>query len=193
MSERSFAVFFIGHASNDDHAGWLQQRLAYARVDLGGLRVGADQRGMAGTWGRMPCRARHLDDTDLGPLLLTFNPKDFEAALELPPMDDFELPPPLAAFAEACESLSPHMALLVSAPLSDTDIDQYAVDLEAEVTEGVSAEVCERPYTALFLSNFNIVMLESEQPLLTEMSSVRVAGGAVYFSARNPGPETPCT
>lgn len=184
MPERSFAVFFIGHPTTDEYSVWLEQQLVYARVNLDGLLgVGAVRSGATGTWGSIPCSARHLDETDMGPLILTFAPKDFEAAMKLPLTADFELPPPLSVFAEACESLSPHLALLAPAPLSDANIDQYTADLEAEVAEGLPAEMCERPYPALFLSNFNIVMLESEHPLPAELNSVRVAGGTVFFPA----------
>ncbi|MGW1782657.1 hypothetical protein ACWCQQ_26495 [Streptomyces sp. NPDC002143] len=186
MPKRSFAILFIGHPADDDYAAWLRQRLEYARMDLSDLAIVDGHGDAVGTWGGMPCRARHLDVTDLGPLIVTFALEDFEAAVKLPPTDDFELPPPLTAFAEACESLSPHFAALVSDPLDDVDIDHYAAELEADIAEGLPAEVCERPYAALFLSNFNIVMLEEEQPLLTELGSVQVAGGSVFFPAGEP-------
>jgi len=190
MPDQLFAIFFIGHPTDDDYAGWLRQRLAYARMEFDGLEM-VDGHGDAnGTWGGVPCHARHLDDANGGWLLLTYAPEDFEAAMKLPPMNDYELPPPLATFADACRALRPNVALLASEPLPETCIYQYAADVATQIAEGPSAELCERPYTALFLGSFEIVMLEDEQSLLAELRRLDVAGGAVFFPAGAPGPGT---
>jgi hypothetical protein len=187
MPDQLFAIFFIGHPTDDDYAGWLRQRLAYARMEFDGLEMGEAN----GTWGGVPCHARHLDDADGGPLLLAYAVEDFEAAMKLPPMNDDELPPPLATFADACRGLRPNVALLASEPLPDASIYQYAADLAAQIADGPSAELCARSFTALFLGSFEIVMLEDEQPLLAELHRLDVAGGAVFFPAGTPGPGLP--
>jgi hypothetical protein len=176
MSEQLFTIFFIGHPSDDDYAGWLRQRLAYA--GMGDLVV-AD--GATGTWGGIPCHARHLDDDEQGPLVLSYAPDDFDAAMKSPPVNDYLLPPPLAAFVDACRSLSPNIALLASQALPDTAVDQHVTDISAELAQGTPAELLERPYTAFYLNSFEFVMLEDDLPLLAELRKVEVAGGTVFF------------
>lgn len=181
MSDRLLALLFIGHPVDEDYADWLRQQLTFAGMDLDGLEI-VDGHGEAhGSWGGMTCHARHRDDTDQGPLLITFAPEQFEAAMELPLLNDYELPPPLAAFAAACQALQPNVAIVTSVPLDEAGTDQYAIDLSAELADGPSAELCERPYAALFLGSFDLVMLEDEQPLLAKLRRRDLAGGALFF------------
>lgn len=181
MSDRLLAIFLIGHPVDGDYPAWLRQRMQYARVDLDDLKIANDQGEGVGNWAGMPCRVRHLDTIDQGPLLVSFDRSDFEAAMALPPAADYRLPPPLAVFADACQALSPNVALLTSVPLDEAGADRYAADLAAETAAGPSATLCEGPYSALFLSSFDIVMLEDEQPLLATLPRRDVAGGAVFL------------
>lgn len=186
MPDRLLAIFLIGHATDGDYSGWLRQRLTYARVDLDELST-TDGRGRgSGVWAGMPCHVRHLDDVGQGPLLLSFDRADFETAMKLPPTDDYQLPPPLATFADACQALGPNVALLTVEPLDEAEVDRYATELAAETNAGPSAELCERRYSALFLGSFDLVMLEDEQPLLAVLDRHDVAGGAVFLGTSAP-------
>lgn len=186
MSDRLLAIFLIGHTVDGDYLAWLRQRMQYARVDLDDLKIVNDRGEGVGIWAGMPCRIRHLDAIDEGPLVLSFDRSDFQAAMALPPATDYQLPPPVAVFADACQALRPNVALLTSQPLDEADVDRYAADLAAETAAGPSAALCEGPYSALFLSSFDIVMLEDEQPLLRELPRQDVAGGAVFLGVSAP-------
>lgn len=180
MPDRLLGIFFIGHPS-DDYTDWLTQRLACAKMAVENLQI-VDGRGVAvGSWVGIPCVARHLDDTDHGPLLLTFAPEDFEAAMKLPAANDYELAPPMATFADACRALDSNIALLTDEPLDDIAIGRYAAELEAAVADGPSAELYGRSFRALYLSNFDILLLEAERPLPERMHRLDLAGGAVFF------------
>jgi len=185
MSKQHFAVFFAGRPLDGDHLAWMQYKLGSAGMEVQSIGIVDGHTEADGSWGSMPCRARHIDiaDFERGALLLTFAPESFEAAMKLPAVEDFGLPPPLSAFVAACELLTggDFIALLSSEPLEADRLSKYVVDLAAEIADGPSARLCERDCTAIFLSNFHIVILEDEQPLLTELSSVNVAGGTAYF------------
>ena len=187
MSDRLLAIFLIGHHPADgDYLAWLRQRMQFARVDLDDLKIVNDRGEGVGTWAGMPCQIRHLDAIDSGPLVLSFNQSDFDAAMALPPATDYQLPPPLAAFAHACRALHPNVAVLTSQPVDEADIDRHAADLDAKTAAGPSPAVFEYPYSALFLDSFHFVMLEDDLPLMATLPRQEVAGGVVFLGVSGP-------
>ena len=186
MSGRLLAIFLIGHPVDMDYLAWLRQRMQFARVDLDDLKIAHDRGDGVGTWAGMPCRIRHLDAIDSGPLVLSFNQSDFDAAMALPPATDYRLPPPLAVFAHACQALHPNVAVLTSQPVDEADIDRHAADLDAKTAAGPSSAVFEDPYSALFLDSFHFVMLEDELPLMATLPRQEVAGGVVFLGVSGP-------
>ncbi|GLY94499.1 hypothetical protein [Actinoplanes sp. NBRC 103695] len=179
MTGQRQALFLVGHPLDDAYEWWLRKRLAYAKVrDVTEVTVDGSRGDAYGVWGSLPCRVTHLDHLEGGPLFIAAEPAAFDAAMRLPPATR-HLPPPLSAFAEACEDLRPSLALLPTEPLSDPDREQWARAAAERVEESAFAEVLDLPCTAVQLNGFGVVLLD-EAPAVRTVPLAH--GGAVYLT-----------